>query len=84
MVETKIFKILTNKIRVEIIKRLSTKDYCVKELADLIGKRSSKICDELAVLRSKGIVESYSVGIKTYYHLKEIRYIKLIKFAERQ
>ena len=84
MEETKIFKILSSKIRVEILKKLSIKDTCAKELSNLIGKRSPKICDELATLRRYKIVTSYPVGIKTFNHLEDTRFINIIKFTERQ
>lgn len=65
----RIIKALAHPSRLFIIDRLSKKNYCVQELAEMIGADISTVSKHLSVLRNAGIVKDEKEGQKVYYRL---------------
>ena len=65
----RIIKALAHPSRLFIVDRLSQRDYCVQELAEMIEADISTVSKHLSVLRNAGIVKDEKDGQKVYYKL---------------
>jgi ArsR family transcriptional regulator len=65
----RIIKALAHPSRLYIIDRLSKREHCVQELAELIGADMSTVSKHLSVLRSADIVRDEKRGTKVFYRL---------------
>lgn len=65
----RILKALAHPSRLFIVDRLSKKDHCVQELAEMVDADISTISKHLSVLKNAGIVKDEKEGQKVYYKL---------------
>lgn len=65
-----ILKALASPARLYITDILADKDYCVCELATMVGLDMSTVSRHLDKLRLAGIVDSRKSGTTVYYHLR--------------
>ncbi|MCE5285313.1 MAG: metalloregulator ArsR/SmtB family transcription factor [Pelosinus sp.] len=77
------FKALSHPLRIRILELLSEGDKSVNELQGLIGSEGSAVSQQLAVLRSKNIVDGKKDGTKVMYSLRDPAIIELLDSARR-
>jgi len=77
------FKALSHPLRIRILELLSEGDKNVNELQTLIGSEGSAVSQQLAVLRSKNIVDGKKDGTKVMYSLRDPAIIELLDVARR-
>ena len=65
----RIIKALAHPSRLYIVDRLSKRDHCVQELAEMVGADISTVSKHLSILRGAGIVKDEKKGQKVYYRL---------------
>jgi DNA-binding transcriptional ArsR family regulator len=65
----RIIKALAHPSRLFIVDRLSRREHCVQELAELVGADMSTVSKHLSVLRSADIVRDEKRGTKVFYRL---------------
>ncbi len=65
----RILKALAHPSRLFIIDRLSRRDYCVQELAEMVEADISTVSKHLSVLKNAGIVKDEKEGQKVYYKI---------------
>ena len=65
----RIIKAMAHPSRLFIVDRLSKQNYCVQELAEMVGADISTVSKHLSVLRNAGIVKDEKEGQKVYYRL---------------
>lgn len=66
----RVIKAMAHPSRLFIIEELAKKEYCVRELTDMIGSDVSTVSKHLSVLREAGIVMDEKRGLQVYYSLK--------------
>jgi len=66
----RIMKALAHPTRLFIVDRLATREYCVKELASMVGCDMSTMSKHLSILRNAGIVEDEKRGTCIYFTLR--------------
>lgn len=77
------FKALSHPLRIRILELLSEGEKSVNELQTLIGSEGSAVSQQLAVLRSKNIVDGKKDGTKVMYSLRDPAIIELLDAARR-
>lgn len=77
------FKALSHPLRIRILELLSDGDKSVNELQTLIGSEGSAVSQQLAILRSKNIVDGKKDGTKVMYSLRDPAIIELLDSARR-
>jgi len=65
----RIIKAMAHPSRLFIVDRLSKRDYCVNELAEMIGVDISTVSKHLSVLKNAGLVRDEKEGQKVFYRL---------------
>ena len=65
----RIIKALAHPSRLFIVDRLSERDHCVQELAEMIEADISTVSKHLSILKNAGIVKDEKEGQKVYYKL---------------
>ncbi|MCF7857847.1 MAG: metalloregulator ArsR/SmtB family transcription factor [Candidatus Cloacimonetes bacterium] len=63
-------KALAHATRLFIVNKLDEKDYCVKELTEMIGADISTVSKHLTVLKNAGIIKDDKQGNCVYYKLQ--------------
>ena len=63
------FNVLGNEYRLEILKLLMQKDYCVCELEAILDKSQSSISHHLKLLENAGFIRGIKRGYFTHYEL---------------
>lgn len=76
------FKALAHPIRVFLLERLSTRQWCVCELAAEAGVEKSVASKHLSMLREAGLVESRRFGTQIQYSLTAPCVLELASCAE--
>ena len=66
----RISKALAHATRLYIIHKLDEKEYCVKELTELIGVDISTVSKHLTILKNAGIIIDEKRGNCVYYKLQ--------------
>ncbi|GAB4183427.1 MAG: hypothetical protein Kow00108_20500 [Calditrichia bacterium] len=66
---TKIFKALSDKNRLQILKMLEIRPLCVCEITELLHLATSTVSKHLSILRDAGFIEDYKDGKWVYYKL---------------
>lgn len=66
---TKGFQALSDKLRMEILELLKTRELCVCEITDILGISQSKLSFHLKALREANLVNTRQEGKWTYYRL---------------
>jgi ArsR family transcriptional regulator, virulence genes transcriptional regulator len=69
-------KTMSNPKRLEIINILRNGEKSVDELAKDMGIRMANLSQHLAVMRSKGIVQTRRDGLKIYYKIANPKVVK--------
>jgi DNA-binding transcriptional ArsR family regulator len=64
-----VIKALAHPARLLMLDRLAEHEYCVCELAEMVGSNISTVSRHLAQLRQAGIVEDEKRGTQVFYHL---------------
>lgn len=79
----KLFAVLSDPVRLEILESLASKKGCVSELQVRTGKNQPNISQHLRVLRDSGLVESRKDGQKTCYSVCKPEVKKLLLLAKK-
>ena len=75
------FKALGHPVRLLILEQLRVSEKGVNELQAAIGIDQSSVSQQLAVLRSKNIVESRKQGTAVYYRVRDPAVFQLLDIA---
>ena len=78
----KLFKILGDKNRLQLVLGLVGKDMCVHELTYLLGVSQSLVSHQLKVLRDADIVRTSRRGNEVVYSLADDHIVKLLEIAK--
>ena len=81
--EAKLFAVLSDPARLEILSVLAKKKGCVSELQVRTGRNQPNISQHLRVLRDSGLVEFRKDGRKTCYSVCKPEVNELLKFASK-
>lgn len=65
------FKALAHPMRIRILEELSQQDRNVNELQTILGSEGSAVSQQLAVLRSKNLVNTVKEGTTVVYSLRD-------------
>lgn len=65
----KIYKVLSNPVRLEILNVIRNNEACVEDLSQVLKLRKANISQQLALLRYVGLVKSRKEGQRVYYHI---------------
>lgn len=77
----KIFSLLGQPARLQILLAIGQGDICVCHLEAALGYRQAYISQQLMALREAGLVIAYREGRFIYYHLADERILHLIRAA---
>ncbi|NDV61794.1 helix-turn-helix transcriptional regulator [Puniceicoccales bacterium CK1056] len=76
-----IFQLIANKQRFRIVCILSRGDFCVSEMAEILGtEKLSNLSQQLKILRLAGIVECDRDAKRMVYRLTDDRVREMIQF----
>jgi ArsR family transcriptional regulator len=76
-----IFQLLSNKIRFRIVCILSRGEFCVSEIAEILGMdKLSNLSQQLKVLRLSGIIKCKREEKQMVYSLQDDRVREMIKY----
>lgn len=78
---SKVFKLLGDLTRTEILWVLDKNEMCVCDIANVLNMTKSSISHQLALLREAGIVEYRKVGKEVYYRLDDFHITKLYEIG---
>ena len=81
--EAKLFAVLSDPARLDILSLLARKKGCVSELQVRTGRNQPNISQHLRVLRDAGLVEFRKDGRKTCYSVCKPEVNELLKFASK-
>jgi ArsR family transcriptional regulator len=65
----KFFNAVGNEVRLNIVKLLNEKEYCVCELEAILDKPQSSISHHLKILEKTGLIRGIKKGYFTHYEL---------------
>ncbi|MEK3785868.1 MULTISPECIES: ArsR/SmtB family transcription factor [Paenibacillus] len=77
------FKALAHPMRIRILELLSDGDKTVNELQSILGSEGSAVSQQLAVLRSKNVVQGSKDGTSVIYSLRDPRIKDLLVVAKQ-
>ena len=75
------FKALAHPVRIHILECLRAGEMSVTELQARLAVESSSVSQQLAVLRSKNIIEPRKVGTSVYYSVRDPAIFQLLDVA---
>lgn len=78
----RVVKALAHPTRLFMVDRLGEREYCVCELAEMVGSDMSTISRHLAQLRQAGIVEDEKRNTKVFYRLSMPCVLKMFECIE--
>ena len=77
------FKALAHPIRIAILELLRAGEMSVNELQTKLEIESSSVSQQLAVLRSRNIVETRKEGTTVHYRVRDLQVFELLDVARR-
>jgi ArsR family transcriptional regulator len=77
------FKALAHPARIKILELLRSGEMSVNELQTHLEIEPSTVSQQLAVLRSRNIVEARKVGTSVYYRVRDPQIFELLEVARR-
>ncbi|SCY97538.1 DNA-binding transcriptional regulator, ArsR family [Paenibacillus polysaccharolyticus] len=77
------FKALAHPLRIRILELLSEGDKSVNELQSILGTEGSAVSQQLAVLRSKNVVQGMKEGTTVTYSLRDPLIKELLAVAKQ-
>ena len=81
--EARLFRILSNPARLDVLACLRDGEACVCHLEAALGLRQAYISQQLAVLRQAGLVQDRREGLNIYYRLAEPRLLPVLEAARQ-
>jgi DNA-binding transcriptional ArsR family regulator len=82
--ELKIFKALSDKTRLKIVRFLLNGEKCVCEIVPHTGRAQSTVSLQLSKLEYLGIVESRREGKSIYYHIANEDALKILDCCKQK
>lgn len=79
----KIFKALSNNVRLEILSLLAEKPYCVNALVNQLDVSQPAVSQHLRVLENAGLVKKEKMGYWVHYSLVPESFAECISFLEK-
>lgn len=79
-----LFQLFSNKGRFRIICLLARGEFCVNEIAEVVGGKISNISQQLKILALSGAIERRRDERRILYALKDKRLRKTIQFLQSQ
>ena len=79
---SKLFKLLGDKTRINILWVLNSHEMCVCDIACVLNMTKSSISHQLAILKKEGIVKSRREGKEIYYKLDDEHIEKLYEIGK--
>ena len=77
------FKALAHPLRIQVLDALRDRPHNVGELAELVRAEVPNVSQQLAVLRTNGIVEATKTGNHVHYQVKDPVVFELLDVARR-
>lgn len=71
-------KAMSHPLRLKILCVLGEYEYSVQDIVEQVGTSQSNISQHLAILRDKGILSSRKEANRVYYHVGDVRTLRLI------
>lgn len=81
--KAELFKALGHPARIRLLEHLRTGERTVSELQALLQIEASTVSQQLAILRSRSIVEGRKQGASVYYSVSDPLIIDLLDIARR-
>lgn len=79
---SRLFKVLMHPARLAILDELREGEACVSHLEAALGQRQAYVSQQLAVLRSAGVVRDRREGWNIYYHVADERVFAVLDAAQ--
>jgi len=80
---SELLKVVAHPQRLAILDLLGGKRrLCVSEITDLLGIEQAIVSQHLTLMRDKGLLEVEKEGKYSFYHLKQVGFLKIIKDLE--
>ena len=79
--KSEFFKALAHPMRIQILEILREGERNVTELQEALAAEGSGVSQQLAVLRSKNIVDTRKVGTSVYYTVRDPALFRLLDVA---
>ncbi len=80
---SRIFKVLSDPTRIEILSALSEGELCVHELSELLDISQSAVSHQLRILRNARIVKFRRSGRKIFYSLEDEHVERLLSMGRK-
>ena len=71
-------KAMSHPLRLKILCVLGESEHSVQDIVEQVGTSQSNISQHLAILREKGILASRKEANRVYYHVSDVRTLRLI------
>lgn len=71
-------KSIAHPLRLKILCIIGDEEVCVQDIVDAVGTTQSNISQHLAILRSKGILQTRKEANRVYYRIADDRILQLI------
>jgi ArsR family transcriptional regulator len=81
--QANLFKLLTHPVRIAILQILRHGEACVCHIEATLGYRQAYLSQQLAILRSGGIITDRRDGWNIYYQIEDQRILELIDIVGR-
>ncbi|MCX6772600.1 MAG: metalloregulator ArsR/SmtB family transcription factor [Candidatus Micrarchaeota archaeon] len=81
--QARLFAVLSDPVRLEILTSLASKKGCVSELQVRTGRNQPNISQHLRVLRDSGLVETRKDGQKTCYSVCKPEVKEILQLAKK-
>lgn len=82
-VQSEILKALAHPIRLRMVEGLTYNECHVDKIVRALGIPQSTASQHLAILKSRGIVETRKDGVRTCYKVKDRKMVQLVKLLGR-